>query len=84
MSEEESETAQENGYRLPSEVNVVDVEYPEGERVTSGRVDIGFYPAGYSDRVIIHLAHDQDRYSYQIEPFLPRVRFHEAYIGYET
>lgn len=84
MSEEEAEAAAQGGYDLPENIAVIDVEYPGGEKISFGRADIRFYKGGYSDKVLIHLEDDDNnRTSLLIEPFLPKVKYYEEYIGFD-
>jgi prepilin-type N-terminal cleavage/methylation domain-containing protein len=85
MVEEEIEAAALTGYALPETVNVMDVEYPDSGRVTSGETDIRFYGKGYSDKALIHIENDDGQQrSLLIEPFLRRVKLFEDYIAFET
>ena len=82
MTEEERQTAQTNGYHIPADINVLDVEYPDGKKVSTGQADIHFYVRGFSDKAIIHIenSHNLQR-SFLIEPFLSSVRIYQEYIG---
>ena len=83
MSVEEREQAEEQGYRLPAGMRVADVEYPDASRLLSGQADIAFHRQGYSDRVMLHIAAGDDRMSFQIEPFLSRVKIFDRYVSFE-
>lgn len=71
-------------YELPDDLVLLDVEFPEKGIISMGEVVINFYPKGYSDRAIIHIADEGDlkRYSYRIESFLPRVKMVDEYVEY--
>jgi prepilin-type N-terminal cleavage/methylation domain-containing protein len=84
MSEEEQAAASRSGYDLPENIEVIDVEYPDGEKISFGRADIRFYKDGYSDKVLIHLEDgDNNRTSLLIEPFLSKVKYYEEYVGFD-
>lgn len=84
MSQEELQAAEANGYELSDDINLLDVEYPDEEKISVGRADICFYKKGYSDKAIIHISNDDnERRSFLIEPFLSRVRLYNKYIGFE-
>lgn len=84
MSEEDAEAASESGDEFPEDVDVMDVEYPDGERISYGEARIRFSPKGYSDKVIIHLENsDGDRKSLIIEPFLPNIAIYDEYVGFK-
>ncbi|UCD90532.1 MAG: type II secretion system protein [Desulfobacterales bacterium] len=81
MSEEDRQAAQANGFRLPTDVNLLDVEYPDENKVLGGQADIHFYKKGYSDNAIIHVENSHnEQHSFIIEPFLTRVRMVQEYI----
>ena len=82
MNEEQLLDAARQGFELTGQLDVLDVEYPDADKVSSGLADIRFHPQGYSDRAIIHLKDDEDRMSFQIEPFLSNVIMVEDYISY--
>lgn len=85
MSEDECRQAEQDGFQLPDDVRILDVEFPLKGKVSSGRAEIDFYSADYSDKALIHIEDDRHRQlSFLIEPFLPGVRLHEKYIGFET
>lgn len=84
MSEEDAEAASESGDEFPEDAEVMDVEYPDGERISYGEAKIRFSPKGYSDKVIIHLENsDGERKSLVIEPFLPNIAIYDEYAGFE-
>ena len=84
MSEEELQTAALNGYELPENIKLLDVEYPDEEKISVGRADIYFYKKGYSDKAIIHISNnDNELLSLVVEPFLSRVRLYNKYIEFE-
>lgn len=85
MSEEELRNADQNGFTLPNDVRIVDVEFPVKGKITSGQVEISFYKSNYSDKALIHIENDRRKQlSFLVEPFLPGVKFHEKYIEFET
>jgi len=84
MSTEELEEAAANGYNLPEDIKLLDVEYPDKEKISAGRADIYFYKKGYSDKAMIHITNnDNEVLSFLIEPFLSRVRLYNKYLGFE-
>jgi len=84
MSEEELQTAALNGYELPENIKLLDVEYPDEEKISVGRADIYFYKKGYSDKAIIHISNnDNELLSLLVEPFLSRVCLYNKYIEFE-
>ncbi len=83
MSEEAIEAATDKGLKLPETIKIVDVQFPHQDSVTSGTAEVRFYPAGYSDQVLIHLETDQaERFTYSVEPLLPKVKFIEKWVEY--
>jgi prepilin-type N-terminal cleavage/methylation domain-containing protein len=80
MPEEALQSAETNGYELPEDIKLLDVEYPDQEKISAGQADIYFYEKGYSDKAIIHLENDDnEKFSFLIEPFLLRVRLYNRY-----
>ncbi len=83
MSEEDLQNAQEKGYEIPGDLKVQNVEYPEKGIISYGQADICFYGKGYSDKALIHIQDDDEKMSFLIEPFLPKVKMYEKYVGFE-
>jgi len=84
MSEEETRKAAENGYELPGDMTLLDVEYADGVKLSDGRADIRFYKKGYSDKALIHIEdEDNNQMSFVVEPFLSSVKLHNKYVGFE-
>jgi prepilin-type N-terminal cleavage/methylation domain-containing protein len=83
MDEETLSGATEKAYKLPKSVKIVDVIFPESERLSSGTAEILFYPAGYADNCIIHIEdEDTRRFSYLVEPLLPKVKIVEEWLNF--
>lgn len=77
------ETPRENEYVLPSGYRLLDVEFPDMDKITRGAAAVQFYKKGYSDKALIHIEDDDDtRSSFLIEPFLPHVKISETYIEF--
>ena len=84
MSAEELEDAAAIGYNLPEDIKLLDVEYPDKEKISVGQADIYFYKKGYSDKAIIHITNnDNEVLSFLIEPFLSRARLYNKYLEFE-
>ena len=72
-----------NGYQLPEDVRLLDVEYPDHKTVSAGQAQIYFDEKGYSDKAIIHIENDhKERLSFVIEPFLRQVRLYQKYVEF--
>lgn len=70
-------------FKLPADIHILDVEFPNQDPISVGEAQINFYHKGYSDHAIIHLENsDGDRYSFMIEPFLPNVRRIDDYVSF--
>lgn len=83
MDEEAAAGAAEQAFRLPSAIRLVDVEFPEADRVSSGTAEIRFHPSGYADNSIIRLEDDDaQRYSFLVEPLLPRVKVIDQWLSF--
>ena len=84
MSDEELQDAEMDAFKIPGDITVQDVEFPDEQIISGGRADIYFYEKGYSDKAIIHMVNDDDRrLSFLIEPFLPRVYVYNTYVRFE-
>lgn len=85
MLEEALQSAETNAYILPEDIKLLDVEYPDQEKISAGQTDIYFNEKGYSDKAIIHLENDNnEKISFIIEPFLLRVRLYNSYEEFEN
>ena len=83
INQEAIQSAESNGYKFPEDIKLLDVEYPDRERISAGRADIYFSEKGYSDKAIIHLENDEnEKLSFLIEPFLSRVRLYNSYVEF--
>ncbi len=77
------ETPKENEYSLPSGYRMMDVEFPDANKINKGIAEIQFYKKGYSDKSLIHIEDNDDvQYSFLIEPFLPHVKIIEKYVEF--
>jgi prepilin-type N-terminal cleavage/methylation domain-containing protein len=78
------EKAQEKAAPFLEGTNLIAVEYPLAGKISSGTALIHFYPKGYSDNAIIHVATgDQTNLSFHIEPFLSTVPVYDDFLGFE-
>ena len=83
MDEDALAAASERSFRMPSAVRIVDVIFPEREQISSGNAEIHFYPSGFSDEAVIHLeTGNTKRFSFLVEPLLPKVKFFEEWISF--
>lgn len=81
--EQAAERYEQSAYTFPEGVKILDIDYPDRERVSSGEADIFFYPKGYSDWAIIHMQDaDGNRYSFVLEPFLPKIKRVDEYLEF--
>lgn len=83
MSEEELSAAAEKAMAVDHAIQMLSVQYPDRERMSSGTTEIRFYPAGFSDRALIQLeTNDAERLTFLIEPLLPKVKVIEEWIEF--
>jgi prepilin-type N-terminal cleavage/methylation domain-containing protein len=83
MSEESRDEAALDAQALPGDIEIVDVEFPIGGKISAGRADITFYKSGYSDKALIHIQDDDEQLSFLIEPFLTKVRLFDKYASFD-
>jgi prepilin-type N-terminal cleavage/methylation domain-containing protein len=83
MDPHSSSSASEKAFKLPDSIEFIDVQFPQSDRISAGTAEIHFYPAGYSDYALIRLEDsDGARYSYVVQPLLPKVKFFEQWIEF--
>lgn len=84
MDEEAAQAAASNkALSIPDAIRYMDVQFPQQERISSGTAEIRFYPAGYSDQVLIHLeTEDDEKLTYLVEPLLPKVKIFDEWIEF--
>jgi Tfp pilus assembly protein FimT len=84
MTEAEILPAKKSGFRLPSNVRILDVEIPDADKASSGSAEIVFNSRGYSSKALIHLqSKDSGPVSLLIEPFMPGVGYYGRRITFE-
>lgn len=72
-------------YVLPLTVHILDVMTPQGEKVREGLATTHFYPTGFAEPSIIHLASDtEQRFTVMIEPIAGRIKVYDGYVEPET
>lgn len=83
MQAETEPVAPKKSFKLPDSLALVAVEFSSSDRITTGNAQINFYPAGYSDRAFIRLeSSDEDRYTFVVQPLLPKVQLFEEWIDF--
>jgi prepilin-type N-terminal cleavage/methylation domain-containing protein len=84
MTEAQFQTARKSGFRLPSNVRILDVEVPDAGKTASGSVIIAFSSRGYSSKAIIHLqSKGGGPVSLLIESFMPGVSYYDRRITFD-
>jgi hypothetical protein len=84
MTEAEIPAAKKSGFRLPSDIRILDVEIPDSGKASSGSTDISFSNRGYSSKAIIHLqGKGGSPVSLLIEPFMPGVSYYGRRISFQ-
>ena len=83
MSPEDIENAAMDGYELPDDLQIIDIEYPSQGKINSGQAEINFYKAGYTDKALVHMQDNDIYLSFLIEPFLSDVQFFDKYASFE-
>ena len=83
MDEMAMAAAAEKAFQLPGSIKLVGVIFPDADRASSGTVTLRFYPSGYADQALVHAEYaDNIRFSYKIEPLLPKVKRLEQWVTY--
>lgn len=71
-----------NAFICGGELDIVGVEFPDGESISSQSADIVFYEKGYCDQAIIHMKDGDNCFSIYVEPFLPRITVYDGHIQF--
>lgn len=78
-----SQTQPQRTFEMPEDIRIMEISFPNDENVNSGTANVNFYPAGYSDDVVIRLEKSQaKRISFRIEPLMPKVRFYDEWTSF--
>lgn len=84
LTEEERIAAKNNSIALPTDVNVIDIEFNDGQTISTGEISIGVNKMGYIDPSVIHLSSDDGRkFTFVLRPFLASVNVLENYVKIE-
>jgi Tfp pilus assembly protein FimT len=84
MTDAEFQVAKKSGFRLPSNVRILDVEIPDAGKASSGSAEIAFSSRGYSSKALIHLqGKGGGPVSLLIEPFMPGVSYYGRRITFD-
>ncbi len=84
MAEAESQAAKKNGFRLPSNVRILDVEIPDAGKASSGIAEIAFSSRGYSSKALIHLqGKGGSPVTLLVESFMPGVSYYGRRITFD-
>jgi hypothetical protein len=83
MTEAEKLSGMKNGFRIPADVRILDVAFPDSKNIISGSAEIAFSNRGYSSKAIIHLkSRAGERVSLIIEPFMPGVSYFDRRVSF--
>ena len=75
----------EDRIEIPPGVRIVDVEFADQIKQSSGEPTVRFFPRGIADAAHIHLVDDDGIYhTIKVESFLPRVKQYNRYISFES
>ena len=83
MSPEDIESTMMDSYALPDDLRIIDIEYPSIGKIYSGRAEITFHKAGYTNKALVHMQDGDTYLSFLIEPFLPDVEFFDKYASFD-
>lgn len=82
---EARELAEKNAYHLSEGVRLTGVVFANGKKQTVDIATIQFHSQGWADRAIILMESDnQDRFSFEIKPFLTVLERVEGYQDFDT
>ena len=85
MTEEEQMLARKNAEKLPPNVQILDVWFKEGGKISEGEAVIPFFKKGYVQPSAIHLGDDDGRrFTIVLSPFGGKVKVLERYVDFEN
>jgi len=85
MTEEAQVLARKNAEKLPSNVQILDVWFKEGGKVSEGEAVILFFKQGHVQPSAIHLGDDDGRrFTVVLSPFGGKVNVLEKYVDFEN
>ena len=80
MTPEARDEMKKRAFRLPEDVNILDVCRFGKEKITDGEALIMFSRKAYMHPAVVHLAQKDRRFTLVFEPFLSSVRTYDKYI----
>ena len=84
MIEADFQLAKKSGFRLPSTVRILDVEFPDAGKASSGIAEIAFSSRGYSSKALIHLqGKGGGPVSLLVESFMSGVSYYSRRITFD-
>ena len=83
MTPEGKNEMKKRAFKVPEEVNILDVYLFGKEKITEGEVLIRFSRKDYMHPAVVHLAQKDQRFTLVFEPFLSSVRTYDKYIDFQ-
>ena len=80
MTTEKQDEMKKNPQHLPPDVSILDVVGENNEKQSAGEAKINFGKNNICSPAIIHLAHEEDRMTILINPFLGVTEIHNKYV----
>jgi general secretion pathway protein H len=80
MTPEARDEMKKRAFKVPEQVNILDVYLFEKEKVTDGEALIRFSRKDYMHPAAVHLAQKERRFTLVFEPFLSSVKTYDKYI----
>ena len=84
MTPEAKDERKKRAFRLPDNLNILDVYLFGEEKITDGEVLIRFSKKDYMHPAVVHLAQNDQRFTLVFEPFLTSVKTYDTYIDFQT
>jgi general secretion pathway protein H len=82
MTPEGKNEMKKRAFKVPEEVNILDVYFFEKEKIIDGEALIRFSRKDYMHPAVVHLAQKDQRFTLVFEPFLSSVRIYDKFINF--
>ncbi|MGD9823343.1 pilus assembly FimT family protein [Desulfobacter sp.] len=83
MDEDACQAARNNGLSLDSDLQLINLEFPDDAGRASDDKRICFFSKGYSDRVLIHVREQRQEMTIQICMFQKKIHLIDKYVSYD-
>nr|WP_320017517.1 prepilin-type N-terminal cleavage/methylation domain-containing protein [uncultured Desulfobacter sp.] len=83
MDEDARQVALNNGISLKGDLQLLNLEFPDGDIRSADDKSICFFSKGYSDRALIHVREDSREMTIQLCMFRKKIHLIDRYVSYD-